>query len=227
MKIKNAKNMDSSTIKLSATVYGKAGTGKTTLGATFPNPFFLDLNKGLLSIRGSDVAYVELYDSSFVEINDVLDETIRSDYESIIIDSMSEVAEICMKHICQLNRRQKPEFSDWEAFYQGMKSFIMKVRNSGKHILCICHEDVQKEEATGRIFIKPAFQGQLKNKYTAFFDEVYHSEVETVFGKPSIYKLLSRSSGIYEAKSRLLNKNTLESYLTPHFNELIKMAGVK
>ena len=110
MKIKNAKNMDSSTIKLSATVYGKAGTGKTTLGATFPNPFFLDLNKGLLSIRGSDVAYVELYDSSFVEINDALDETIKSDYESIIIDSMSEVAEVCMKHICQLNRRQKPEF---------------------------------------------------------------------------------------------------------------------
>ena len=66
-----------------------------------------------------------------------------------------------------------------------------------------------------------------ENKYTAFFDEVYHSEVETVFGKPSIYKLLSRSSGIYEAKSRLLNKDVLESYLTPHFNELIKMAGVK
>ena len=228
MKIKNAKDMDSSSIKLSATVYGKAGTGKTTLGATFPKPFFLDLNKGLLSIRGKNVDYVELYDSTWVEIQDTLDEAIKSpDHESIIIDSMGEVAEICMKHICQLNRRQKPEFADWDAFYQSMKSFIMKVRNSGKHSLCICHEDVQKEEATGRIFIKPAFQGQLKNKYTAFFDEVYHSGVETLPGKPPIYKLLSRSSGIYEAKSRLLSSTTMESYLTPHFNDLIKMAGVK
>ena len=119
MKIKNAKDMDSTSIKLSATVYGKAGTGKTTLGATFPKPFFLDLNKGLLSIRGKDVDYVELYDSTWVEIQDTLDEAIKSpDHESIIIDSMGEVAEICMKHICQLNRRQKPEFADWDAFYQ-------------------------------------------------------------------------------------------------------------
>ena len=102
MKIKNAKDMDSSSIKLSATVYGKAGTGKTTLGATFPKPFFLDLNKGLLSIRGRNVDYVELYDSTWVEIQDTLDEAIKSqDHESIVIDSMGEVAEICMKHICQ------------------------------------------------------------------------------------------------------------------------------
>tara|TARA_R100000656_G_scaffold13723_5_gene13955 strand:+ start:834 stop:1517 length:684 start_codon:yes stop_codon:yes gene_type:complete len=224
MKIKNAKEMDVSNVILCATVYGKAGTGKTTLGATFPKPLFLDMNKGLLSIRGMDVDYIELYQANFMEIKDSIDEALQSkDHESIIIDSMGEVAEQCMKHICTMNRRQKPEFADWDSFYQTMRDLIIKIRNGGKHVLCICHEDVQKEEATGRIFIKPAFQGQLKNKYTALFDEVYHSEVETIIGKPPVYKLLSRSSGIYEAKSRLMDQKNQEIYLTPDFKELMKM----
>ena len=75
MKIKNAKEMDVSNVILCATVYGKAGTGKTTLGATFPKPLFLDMNKGLLSIRGMDVDYIELYQANFMEIKDYIEKT--------------------------------------------------------------------------------------------------------------------------------------------------------
>ena len=46
MEIKNAKDLTASDVKLSAAVYGKSGTGKTTFGASFPKPFFLDIDGG-------------------------------------------------------------------------------------------------------------------------------------------------------------------------------------
>ena len=224
MQVKKTKDMSMDNIKLKASVYGVAGSGKTTFGATFPNPIFLDMNKGLLSVRDKDVAYVELYTSTFVEIKDALDSAINSEYDSIIIDSMGEISEACMRHILQLNRRTKPEYSDWDSFFHGMKDFILKIRNCDKHVLCICHEGCEKDEGTGRLWYRPAFQGQLRTKYDAYFDELYHAEVEQVPGKATVYKLLARPSGIFTAKSRLLRPTVKESYLEPEFSKIMELA---
>ena len=41
-------------------VYGAAGTGKTTLIAGMPTPLILSAESGLLSLQGSDLAYIEV-----------------------------------------------------------------------------------------------------------------------------------------------------------------------
>ena len=211
---------------LKVAIYGVAGSGKTTFASTFPSPIFLDLNRGLLSIRDkTNIRALTLYNATFVEIKDAV-KMAEDDPEckSIIIDTIGEVSEACMSHSLTLNRRQKPEFDDWIAFFNMMKDFIIRLRNSPKNICVICHEMTEKDENTGRIWCKPAFQGQMKGKFDSYWDELYHAEVETTPGKPPIYKLLARLSSIYTAKSRLLKKGSTESYLQPDYAEIIKLS---
>ena len=228
MEIKNAKDLTASDVKLSAAVYGKSGTGKTTFGASFPKPFFLDIDGGLLSVRGQDINYVDLTPGKEVTWPDILDaikEGQKDDYESIIVDSLTGLADLCMESVLQLNRRsgQKPNFDDWAAYANKIKDFIVRLLASGKNTLLICHEAPDKDELTGHVWMLPAIQGQMKSRISNYFDEFYHAEVEQSHGKPSNYRLLARPSSIYTAKSRLLSRDTESSYLVPSFQSLIDL----
>ena len=228
MDIKNAKDLTSSDVKLSAAVYGKSGTGKTTFGASFPKPFFLDIDGGLLSVRGQDVNYVDLTPGRGVTWPNILDaiaEGKKGDYESIIVDSLTGLADLCMESVLQLNRRsgQKPNFDDWAAYANKVKDFIVRLLASGKNTLLICHEAPDKDELTGHVWMLPAIQGQMKSRISNYFDEFYHAEVEQTHGKPANYRLLARPSSIYTAKSRLLPRDTESSYLVPSFQSLINL----
>ena len=228
MDIKNAKDLTASDVKLSAAVYGKSGTGKTTFGASFPKPFFLDIDGGLLSVRGQDVSYVDLTPGKGVTWPNILDaiaEGKKDDYESIIVDSLTGLADLCMESVLQLNRRsgQKPNFDDWAAYANKIKDFIVRLLASGKNTLLICHEAPDKDELTGHVWMLPAIQGQMKSRISNYFDEFYHAEVEQTHGKPSNYRLLARPSSIYTAKSRLLSRDTDSSYLVPSFQSLMNL----
>jgi len=209
-------------------VYGVAGTGKTTFGATFDRPLFLDLNHGLMSVRNDNVRYIDLYRKSYIEITDGLDYAIRDkDSRSIIVDTMGEVCDAVMAHSLLINRRQKAEYSDWETLFNLTKDFIGKLISSGKNVCVICHELTERDELVGKIWCRPMFQGKMKSVFQGYFDELYHSEVETIPGKRPEYKLLARPSSIYTAKSRLLGKEATEIYLKPDFKEIIKLRGRK
>ena len=228
MDIKNAKNLTASDVKLSAAVYGKSGTGKTTFGASFPKPFFLDIDGGLLSVRGQDVSYVDLTPGRGVTWPNILDaiaEGKKDDYESIIVDSLTGLADLCMESVLQLNRRsgQKPNFDDWAAYANKTKDFLVRLLASGKNVLLICHEAPDKDELTGHVWMLPAIQGQMKSRISNYFDEFYHAEVEQTHGKPANYRLLARPSSIYTAKSRLLPRDTESYYLVPSFQSLINL----
>ena len=228
MEIKNAKDLTASDVKLSAAVNGKSGTGKTTFGASFPKPFFLDIDGGLLSVRGQDVSYVDLTPGRGVTWPNILDaiaEGKKDDYESIIVDSLTGLADLCMESVLQLNRRsgQKPNFDDWAAYANKIKDFIVRLLASGKNTLLICHEAPDKDELTGHVWMLPAIQGQMKSRISNYFDEFYHAEVEQAPGKPANYRLLARPSSIYTAKSRLLSREVESSYLVPNFQTLINL----
>ena len=53
-----ARTKDITPDTLKILLIGDAGTGKTRLAATFPEPHFVDLDGGMLSVRDSDVQYI-------------------------------------------------------------------------------------------------------------------------------------------------------------------------
>jgi ABC-type polar amino acid transport system ATPase subunit len=89
-------------------VYGQAGAGKTTLIPTLPNPVILSAEAGLLSIAGADVSFIEI--KNMDDLREAYNWLSGSDeakaFKSVAIDSISEIAEVCLAHEKKLRRRQ-------------------------------------------------------------------------------------------------------------------------
>lgn len=85
--IKSTKDVHTNGIKM--VVYGASGAGKTRLGATAPNPLYISAEKGLLSLADQDIPYLEV--DSLQQFKDAYKYSAKSEYETIVIDSLSEI----------------------------------------------------------------------------------------------------------------------------------------
>jgi hypothetical protein len=99
-------------------IYGRAGSGKTTLASTFPKPLLLvDINdKGTDSIKdvkGVDV--IELYELEDLEdlYYDVLREGHK--YKTVVFDTMTELQKLIMKYVVlKKNKKANTDrLGDW------------------------------------------------------------------------------------------------------------------
>ncbi len=91
------------------TIVGDAGVGKTTLASYFPSPIILAVEDGTTSLAGRDD--VGVY-SKIKNHYDVLDAikwlgTNKHDYKTLIIDSISKLAQIIESHVIDLAREKR------------------------------------------------------------------------------------------------------------------------
>ena len=218
--------------KVDALVYGRAGTGKTLLGGTFPSPIFVDTDNGLLSLRKKDVSFISCHRKDgaawWNEVREATKVALNSsDHQSIIIDSFPLVCEAMLVSICSQNRKAKPTFDEWVALWNGTQEYIAMVRASSKNSLFICGEQFERDENTGKVWCLPALQGQARTKVDHLFDEIYHAEAITAPGKPSTYKLLIRPDGISTAKSRALASTSDLNSIDPHYMNIKNLISGK
>jgi len=89
-------------------IYGKSGVGKTTLAATAPNPLIIDTEGGTLSLADQEIDMVSV--RNMEELEDVLKKLKRKrgdKYETIIIDSGSELAEIVLLDLKETHKDKR------------------------------------------------------------------------------------------------------------------------
>ena len=223
MEIMSTKSMKDP--KVDALVYGRAGTGKTLLGGTFPKPIIVDTNNGLLSLRKKDVSFISCHRKEgaiwWNEVREATKLALESkDHESIIIDAFPLVCEAMLLSICSQNRKQKPTFDEWVALWNGTQEYIAMVRASKKNSLFICGETFERDEISGKVWCLPSLQGQARTKVDHLFDEIYHAEAIMTSGKPAKYSLLIRPDGISTAKSRALSATSDINSIDPHYQSI-------
>jgi hypothetical protein len=228
--IEKVKDIPLTSLKLKVGVYGDSGTGKTFLASSFPKVCFIDCNNGLLSVRHTSASCIKCPPLDSYQWMESIQNAVnlistKDEIESIAIDSMSEVGMAAMNYVQYKNNTagKNPNFEDWRIFFNVLQDFIVGVLSMNKHCIFIAHEVIERDELIGKVFCRPAIQGQMKNKFASYFDEFYHSEVEQIPGKSYKYRLLARPNSIYTAKSRLL-RNPETSYIDdPSFATLFKM----
>ena len=115
-------------------VYGQAGAGKTSLISTLPNPVVLSAEGGLLSIQDADVPFIEI-----TNMNDLMeafawcrDSKEAAGFESIALDSISEVAEVVLAHELKGNKDRRAAYGQLNTT---MQELIRAFRDlPGKHV---------------------------------------------------------------------------------------------
>ena len=200
IKLKSTKDLVVNSVKL--LVYGQAGAGKTYLIKTLPNAIILSAEAGLLSIKEEELHYIEI--TSIDDFKEAYQWVISSDeakiYESIALDSISEIAEVLLGE-------EKKQTNDPRKAYGAMQDQMMEVIRSfrdvpGKHVYFSAKLEKSQDEM-GKMMYNPSMPGKtLAQQIPYFFDEVFALRVERDEAGGTHRALMCDTDGLWLAKDR-------------------------
>jgi phage nucleotide-binding protein len=203
-------------------VYGQAGAGKTTLVKTLPKPIVLSAEGGLLSIADADVSYVEVssYDTLMEAYRWVTESDEAKHFESIALDSISEIAEVVLNHEKKIAKDPRQAYG---AMQEQMSDIIRAFRDiPNKHVYFTAKCEKATDE-TGRILYAPSMPGNKTGQQLPyFFDEVLALRVEKDAEGNAQRALMCDSDGIWQAKDR---SGKLDTWEAPDLGAIIAKIG--
>lgn len=141
--------------------------------------------------------------------------------EVLVLDSLTSFTEHLKRLISQIQKKPKFSFDEWNILLTNFEDFfytMMRLCNLFVHVIIIAHEQVEKDEDTGRIqAILPAVEGSMRNKISKYFEEVYHTRIEVKNQKVS-YLVETVPLGKAEART----SRSLEPIENADFTTLFK-----
>lgn len=210
-------------------IYGGSGMGKTVFGSTAPKPLFLAVEEGLLSLADKGVQYVKI--NSLQDMRDVLkalrENSIKDangkpiEYESIVIDSLTEVQNVVIQNI---TGGRQPSQNEWGKFSDAMAEILKGFTKLPKHVIFTCLESEKAaEDDDGREFTRfqPELFGKLAEKAQAMMDFVgrYYMKTTVVNDKPTQVRTLTFTiNAKWKAKDR---SGKLPQFADPDFSKLM------
>ena len=192
-------------------VYGRAGTGKTTLCGTAPKPVIISAESGLLSLRRVSLPVIEI-----AEIQDVYDAyqwVVQNGQahgiQTICLDSLSEIAE---KVLETAKKKTKDPRQAYGSLIDEMIPMVKAFRDlKGYNVVVTCKETADKNEVTGVIRYGPESPGRTVGPALPYlFDEVFHASIGKDNSGKDYYYLRTSPDLTVEAKDRSGVLDTIE-----------------
>lgn len=160
-------------------VYGRAGTGKTTLASTTGDPsgtLVLSVESGLLSLRNFDLSYREIATiDELIEVGKFL-KTGKHDFRWCILDSVSEIAETCLanKKATVKSKAGKPDvLRAYGEMNDTMTAVLKAFRDLPMHVVMTAQQDRVTDE-DGKMYFGPSLPGKrLAQGLPYIMDEVF------------------------------------------------------
>lgn len=151
--VKRIKDVSEYEPEFKCVFYGKPGTGKTTITASFPKPMLvLDISeKGTDSIRkvkGVKVLRLKSWDDAeamywYLKENE-------DDFKSVSVDTVSNLQELAIKHVLAMRRKQVKDGKvggwgtmtkkDWGEVASLVKPWILNMRDLPLNMAFIAHD---------------------------------------------------------------------------------------
>lgn len=143
----------------------------------------------------------------------------RNDFETFIIDSGTVLSNICINKGLEENQRLNlsksldqskntmmriMKMQDWGSGMNLFEQLITWVRSdfADHHFILVCHEYEETNDAGTLIAVRPLLIGQLRQRITNAFGEVYHQRVTGPKAKQT-FEILTRQDAQHVTKSRL------------------------
>jgi phage nucleotide-binding protein len=205
-------------------VYGQAGAGKTSLIKSLPSPIVLSAEGGLLSIQDADLPFIEI--ASMDDLREAYEWLTSSDeakaYQSVALDSISEIAEVCLNHEKKVNKDPRAAYG---AMQEQMADIIRAFRDlPGRHVYMSAKLEKTQDEM-GRVLYAPSMPGNKTGQALPyFFDEVLALRVEKDSEGATQRALMCDSDGLWLAKDR---SGKLDAWETPDLTAIIAKIGAR
>jgi hypothetical protein len=203
-------------------VYGDAGVGKTSLIATAPNPIIISSESGLLPLAGHDIPVIKI--QSYEDLIEAYNYCISSDYETICIDSLSDIAETILAVYKSEERDPR------KAYGKLADDLLMAIRAfrdiEGKHVYMVSKQARLEDSDTGICAYRPAFPGQqLNSNIPYFFDLLLCLRITKDDDGNTVRYLQTEADISHVCKDRSGKLNTIEE---PNLENIFnKIKGVQ
>ena len=181
-------------------VYGIAGAGKTRLISTLTDQFVVSAEGGLLSLADFDIPYTEIRTLADIrEVYQYLLSKESSQYQTIAIDSISEIAETILVN-------EKKGSKDPRQAYMAMQDMVIellrKFRDLPFHFYATAKVERTQDEV-GKLLYSPSMPGtKVGNMLPYFFDEVLALRVDRGADDVVTRVLHCQNDGVWQAKDR-------------------------
>lgn len=217
-------------------VFGVEGSGKSTLGSTYPSPIFVGPENGSHNLEISRVEGLRSYKEIMDSLSYLASE--KHNFKTVVIDSLDWVEPLLYKFLCEKYKTDVIEdvgggygryvaimLNEWGNFI----SALDKLRDSGMNILLIAHYHVKafNDPATNEPYERYLMKLQEKTsaKFREWVDYVFFLNFETftkkekgaskakAFSDGERY-LFTQKTAAYDAKNRfgLPEKMKLETF---------------
>jgi hypothetical protein len=167
-------------------ILGDSGVGKTRLAATFPNPYFLDLENGAGSTGKPRLFVPPSANTSATVLNEikalaglaVIDGAVKHPKKgfpisTLVLDSIDGIQET-EKYFGVLKGRTKMQMQDWDTLYNVIFPLVLAWSSLPIHVVVVAHVK-QEEGEEGKPGVKSfSLQGSFKDKMPRWFDYILH-----------------------------------------------------
>jgi len=218
IEIKNTRGYRVDAVKM--VVYGIAGSGKSVLCSTAPNPIIISAEHGLLSLADKDIPYIEV--KTLKDINDAFNLIKKStEFQTICLDSVSEISEVLLS---ELKKEAKDARQAYGKLAESLGAMLRNFRNlPGKHIVMTAKRKSVEDEIAGTVEYMPSLPGRvLPESLPYIVDEVFVMKMALKKGAV-VRTLQTQPDRQYTAKDRsgaLLQFE--EPDLTQIFNKIME-----
>lgn len=198
-------------------IYGDAGTGKTHLAGSadavpqMRKVLHLDCESGANTLRAAwpNVEVLEI--NTWKELMSVYDALFAGghDYNTVIVDSLTEVNDYCIDAVAAEARAKKPdtfddvlEIRDWGKVASRMLRMIRQFRDLPINTIFVGHMKEDRDQRSGRLLKQPLLSGQLAKKLPAIPDIVLYQYMQEVPDLGQRRLLLTQKTDTCVAKAR-------------------------
>jgi hypothetical protein len=160
-------------------IAGPPGVGKTLFASTFPNVCYADAEGRLLSVRKRDVKAVKISSvgvldelrAALAQSPEVRAKVLGAPVDTIVLDTVDEIARLIIKERLRAEKRETMAMADWGYLGDTLRAMLRGFRNLPMHVLLNVHLKASEDSETGRVYWKPAIQGQVGDEIAAYVDE--------------------------------------------------------
>lgn len=204
---------------LKCIIYGNPGCGKTPLVTTASNVLYVAVERGQVSLQGTNVPAVEAYDlPSFYQFIEWMDKSEEAkQYSTFFIDSVSRFCSLVLDE--ELAKKSKSgEKVNGQAAYGEMAKRVLKMFHlfnnmKNRSIVMLAQSDTKPEQA------RPYFEGnEIDTKIPHLFDGVFHLGNHDIPERGLTYSLQMRETSQHFARCRF---NAAADYEAANLDYLI------